>query len=433
MVVSVKLAIGLLCVLSGLLLTRSKHLVDSNEKWFNRALFAVWLLSRLSLFVIVYVLSAMEPASDVSAYYWPQARMAARGMLVYSDFRSSYAPLFPYVLAVATWIWSSPKVIVVFAIAAEGVSLPFWRVIATQLLSERRARIASVLYVTSALPLVNVALEGQNQVYVSLLFAVALWSLVRGRSRLAGVVLSASVVAVKFLPLVALPAFLTKRASRRSFGLAFVALPLVVYGALALKGVDVLMPVRMEGTDQTSGGLPFVAAGVLSMLGGAVPSVLLDMVTLLVLGCVSVYLMTRRFRIPALGTLWSLVLMFTTLLLVSKKAYTSYLVMSFYPFCVIESERFPSWKSALSFGLFGMAAMIERTLWFRWLDARPLGPAIAGLGYPNWMLVVVFVTIECFLLATYVRLWWAARRQIQQCCIEEALTSQGPVPVGLPA
>ncbi|MGA2134365.1 MAG: hypothetical protein ABSH50_18900 [Bryobacteraceae bacterium] len=413
-VIEGKAAIGTFCVLLGIALTSYGPLKAASRRNFRLAVLGLWAATRFGLFTTVYGFLGFSPQSDINAYF-SEGRAATAGLLVYRDFSSSYAPLFPYAIGAALkWVWASPKVIVLLAILAEGASLLLWMNIAERLLPLIDARRAALLYVASATPLVNVAVEGQNQVWVSALLAAAAWLYARERTGLAAVVLSVPTVLVKFLAAFALPAFASWHKRRVAFVAVFALLPAVVYGTLAASGTDILVPLKIQGTDQTSGGIPFLVQGVLVPFGVLVPPRIFDALTVTALGALWLWFLRKRPRVPAQAVLWALVMIITTLLISSKKAYASYLVMTFYPICALAAARVANWWRTAIFGIFSAAAMIERTLWFRWLGSRPLSEIFlhptVGVWRPG---VPVLVCTDLFLIASYAWLWNLGRTHLE--------------------
>jgi hypothetical protein len=348
--------------------------------------------------------------------YLPQAQAAMKGLWVYRDFSSSYAPLFPYALAAALkWIWASPKMIVLLAVAADGVSLTLWLSMTAHLLPSAEWRRAALLYVASALPLANVVLDGQNQVWVAAFLAAAALLYGRGREHLAAVVLSIPLVLVKFLSLLTVPVFLFWNKQRLWFAATFAVLPIVVYGTLLAKGVDILVPLRIEGAYHlTSGCLPFLAAGILGSFGVAVPPRVFDGITASALAALCLWLVRQKTRAPAAAMLWALVMITMTLLLFSKKAYTTYLMLTFYPICALAASGVATRWRSMFFGLFGAVAMIEPTLWYRWLGSRQLSEiALHSAGGQRILSVAVFIVADIILLACYCWLWSVARTRLR--------------------
>ncbi len=126
-IIAGKLLIGVACIILGVLLATHPRLLTLSEGRFRLAVFAFWTLTRAGLFAAAFLILRFEPQSDVVGAYMPQARAAMNGAVIYRDFVSSYAPLFPYALAAALkYVWASPKMIVLLALVADFASLPFW-------------------------------------------------------------------------------------------------------------------------------------------------------------------------------------------------------------------------------------------------------------------------------------------------------------------
>ena len=105
----------------------------------------------------------------------------------------------------------------------------------------------------------EVCIDGKNQACISLLLAIALFLIVR-REVLSGMSYGLSLVVVKSLPLIFLPALFVGARKRTVWGVAAMAFPILVYGAFILRSIDVTMPLRVEGSMSTPGNLPYFAA-----------------------------------------------------------------------------------------------------------------------------------------------------------------------------
>jgi hypothetical protein len=103
-------------------------------------------------------------------------------------------------------------------------------------------------------------------------------------------------------------------------------------------------------------------------------------------------------RLPA-----ALGLALVAFLLLSKKSYPTYLVLGFFPLCLGLARTRPAARDLVVFGVLGIAATLEMSLWFRWLDTRdlallwrdPLPDPVAREG------VLGFLVCELALLASY--------------------------------
>ncbi len=413
-IIAGKLLLGFGCTIAGVILATNRRLLALPQRWFRVWVLAVWIVTRVGLFFAVFLALRMEPTSDVTEYVL-EGRLAMRGLWVYRDFITCYAPLFPYALAVALkYIWASSKMVVVLAMLAELASLPFWMEAFRKLLSPMAARQATMLYLASASPLVNVALNGQNQVWVSLFVGIALWLYTRDWAAAAGFVLSVPFILVKFLPLLTVPAFVSRRSAPFRLMASFAVAPTIVYGFLILHHIDVLVPVWYFRVDRTGGNVPFLLSAALLPLRWEVPVQVIDGVALLILAALALWIVRQQPAVPALAALWALNLLILTLLLANRKSYPSYLVMSFFPLCAIVAHEGITRLRVVLFGVFGFVAMIEPTLWWRWLNGQnflALGPSV-GAGLVPWKVTLFFFT-DLVLLGFYIVYWrssWRAFR-----------------------
>jgi hypothetical protein len=142
-------------------------LIGASSREFRITATTLLVASRLLLFISLFIILGFSAQSDVTVYY-TQAKAVRAGLVPYRDFPLSYAPLFPYINAAAVAVWDSPKSIVLLAVLFELAAFPLWLSISNMLFSEREARLATLLYVTSPVPIVNVCVAGQNQVWVML-------------------------------------------------------------------------------------------------------------------------------------------------------------------------------------------------------------------------------------------------------------------------
>jgi hypothetical protein len=308
-------------------------------------------LVRLGVFVGAFVVMRVPFRGDVANYYYPQAVDARAGLMPYRDFPSSYAPLFSPLASVLLGVWNSPGILILAAIVAELLAVWLWVRAAWEILPDPEVRTAAYLYATALLPLVNVALNGQNQVWASVFLGLAVWLLVRGRSFLSGAAFGASLALVKFLPVIFAPC-LFRVARARAWWAAGAVLPVaVVYGFFYWRGADVTYPFRAEGSVQTSGNLwhlaTFYDPDALARIG----STWVNLISLAVMGVVYLALMARYDPERPLGLFAMITCAMMLLLLISKKSYPTYWNMAFFPTCaVVASGRGRgAWPTFLAF------------------------------------------------------------------------------------
>lgn len=358
-----------------------------------------YVLSRAGLFTLVYAVAGVPAMSDVTVYY-SDATAVRGGAIPFADFATAYGPLFPYLAAVPTLVVDSATSIVFVSTLFEAIALPVWVATGDRLFGRAITTRALAAYVCCPLSFVNVPITGQNHIWLSLLLALAVLALLRGRVVSSALWLGVSVVAVKFLSLLWAPAFwVTLR--RRGIWTAAFLLPIAIgYGTVWWLGGDIIAQVRFHGSDGSSGNLPFLlgAAGV--DLSGPGPRTLANLAALGILtGVFLAAVVTGRLGRPDQLVL-GLPLLLLVVMLVSKKAFASYLEIVLFPLCLAFARLTWSWRVLLAGGLFAALATVEPTLWFRWMHVEPLQPPW------RWppdraALTAVFVAVEVALVGMY--------------------------------
>ncbi|MCZ6835700.1 MAG: hypothetical protein O7G85_08000, partial [Planctomycetota bacterium] len=195
-----KLVIGLVCVTTTILLLKHPKPFAIENKSFDRLALLVTLISRVGLFAGLYLVMDFKVGSDVGGYYFPEGQAVLEGQMVYRDIKTSYSPLFPYLMAGILLIWNSAKAIVLSMIPIELISIPLWLGVSRRYFSEQTTRTATILYVLSPVPLLNIAMNGQNQVWISLFLVIALWLLAR-KDFASGFLFGISLALIKLLGL----------------------------------------------------------------------------------------------------------------------------------------------------------------------------------------------------------------------------------------
>jgi len=418
MVLLGKFSIALLC--GGLTILLLLHpgpqrLSPSQFTFFSMGLL---LLSRLAVFIGIFFVLGQDVTSDVALFYYPNGLRLLEGEAIYRDIQSSYGPLFLYVIAGVLLVWNSAKAVLLFAILIEAISLPLWLRAGRDIIGERVTRRAALLYVASPVPLLNVALNGQNQVWVSVLMALALCLMVR-RNLISGVAHSMTLILVKLLGLLFAPALWLYAQRRFRWLIGFVAPLVIVYGIFIALDLDVLVPVRLQGDLVTSGNVFYLMT--LAGLDLDVPTVR-HLATGLLLGAlVFVFLASwvRGDRRQTHQVFHLLTLILLTTLLLSKKSYASYLVMAFFPLCITLASRPIRIWSLLCFAAFGILAALEPSLWFRWLDHGDFGhfELLIQSELPEGLQrgrIVIFLIWDILLLICYAGYFLLAWKRLRQ-------------------
>lgn len=418
-----KLLIACICAAATVGFGRWRRLPELSERAYRTMAFGLLLLSRLGLFAAVFIVARLEPQSDVGVYY-DLARHAMAGQVPFRDFFNAYGPLAPYVTALPVLLWDSTKAIVLFSILMEVGAFAIWLKVGARLFDTRTRRLAGILYVTSPIALLSVALSGQNHVWIAFFLALAVWLTVRMRDGLSGFSLALSVIVVKFLSLLFAPVLFLMSGRRWIWLLCCVAPLVLVYGTLALFRIDFLGSVAFHSLHSSSGNLPYLLTVFGINWDLPVVKQVFNAIGAAVLGAV---FLAAAARYRPLGPQRGVVLMALVLLItlvVSKKSFAGYLVTAFYPLAVVAVLRGAGTRAIVMFAAFGIVATLESSLMFRWMmehDLRVLwyGQLPEGMTRAR---VLVFTVCEVALLGYYVayacQAWRALSHNATQRAIE---------------
>lgn len=365
---------------------------------FDRLIAIAFAASRLGLFGLVFLLLRIPPRGDIPAYYWEEALSVLHGLIPYRDFSSSYAPLHPYLDAVAVLVWHSPLAIILLAILAEAAMLWLWMRFGRELLSETEIRTAALLYVTSGVSLQFVTIDGQNNVIIAALVALALLLALRHRELISGAAIGIGVAAVKFLPLLYAPAFFLslRRRWRWTVGLA---IPIVaVYGTCLALRVPALMPLEFEGNMRGASNFSHLFEWV---LGVDVPGRAWDLLMVLVVaGIFVLHFRTVRGKNPEVqlrGLIFCIAALTIALLCFSKKSWPNYLMLALFPICLtIDSRRM---RDLIGFACFSFVAVVEHS-YFATVVGIPVHALHAGM-LKGQQSVLIYLVLEVLLIAGY--------------------------------
>ena len=303
--------------------------------------------------------------------------------------------------AAVLYLWDSHKSIILFSIVVELISFPLWMYLARLIFNENVCRSASLLYVLSPLPLFATAVSGQNQSFGAAYLGVAILLLIRGRDSLAGFVMGLAIPGVKFLMVLFAPVTWAFARARLKFLLAWLILPVLTYALLWFTRADITVPFQIQGNDQTSGNLPFLV-GLLGVdTASPISQRCFDLFTLIALAIVFLFHMWRT-KTEEGGWLIDLcVVVGLTFMLCSKKSYTTYLVLFFFPLCMSIVRSGFSVAAAVHVGIINCIAALEPSLSFRWImnPSSAKIPSLAFLSRLHEMPIVISVTFIAINLA----------------------------------
>lgn len=361
----------------------------------------VFVSQRLLIFFALYLGLGLSLQSDLTVYL-AEAKLTLAGKKPFIDFQTAYGPWFPFTLALALRIWKSGPALVLLSVLFEFVAWPFWLNLFQTLLGKRTAKLAAWLYILAPLAILNVPAVGLNHIWISAFLAVALYGEMRGWQWLAGLSLGASIVVVKFLSLLFVPALWWGSRRRIAWLAGFVVLPVIAYAPLLLKHVDLLSQVKFHAHYDSSGSIPYLA-GIL----GIDPSAPLirntfNLIGLLVLAS-TFFLCARRGRF---GTIqkkaFAMPFFLLIMLLVSKKSFSSYLEIALFPLAALTALEADRVKTLFWFSAVMFTTSIEPSLWFRLIHQRELNQMWSSPAPTSGWQLASFVLLEVFMLAGYI-------------------------------
>ncbi len=412
--------VSILAGIASVLACSTSYLFSVPSRLFDRLLSLAFCVSRIGIFALIFIVLHIAPRGDIPAYYWPEANSVLKGLLPYRDFTSSYSPLHPYLDAVAISIWHSPLAIILLAILAECVLLPLWLRFARAFLSEAETRTSAILYLTSAISIQFVAIDGQNNVIIALLLGLSLFFLVRHKPLLSGLSTGLSIAAVKFLPLLFVPAYFLSLRRRWSWLAGLTLVLLLVYGTCAVLHLPMLTPLQGQGDLKTAGNLPYLVE---SILGISLSNRLWDLIFLVVLAAIFLVVARAVRSATPEGRLriitFSMAALTLALLTFSKKSWPPYMMLALFPICALVDRRR---ISLIGFALVGFVASVSPSYWATVLlqpsSLKEHQGLLAGHA-PNFILL----GLQIALIAGY---GWLFRLSLQSIASASQFSSPAP-------
>ncbi len=324
------------------------------------------IIFRVLPFVIFYLILGMPARSDVISYFWPQALHAVQGDVVYRDFPSHYAPLFPYILAIGVYAWSDPRMIVMFMVSVELFALLVTFVVFDDIMSTKMRSYSAILYLVSPAPFILVVLGGQEDVWLWAFASLSLWMLLRRNDFFSGVLSGLGLVFTKalfILPVIP-TAVMSSRPRRFIIGFGMVSF-ITFVPLLFLSGENVLMPLS-ESTSVSPPNLWFTINALTNgkvPLGNPVLSVV-SLISVMVLSLLLVWKYRKLLanRVDLYASIW--VLMFSLVMLLSPKSLGNYAAIFLMPLtflAVLYDDR----KALLWTLMLNLLVSVQPSLWYR--------------------------------------------------------------------
>lgn len=395
-------ALGSAFAIVGFFAASSKFIHRPTHPTFDRTINIAFIASRLAVFFGVFFVLHLPVRGDIPAFYVTEAHLLLQHQLPYRDFQSSYAPLHTFLDAAILRLWNSPLAIILFAILIEFLTLPVWLRAARLFASERGVRIAAVLYVTSAISLQFVTIDGQDNIVTALLLGLGVLAIARERDALSGALVGFSAVLIKFLNMLFAPAFILAARGWLRWLIGFVVIVAAGYGAFALLHLPIFEPLSREGGLRTASDLPYLLE---SAAGHTAPMKLEDgllgLVFLVIIGVMVRARLRARTAAPLLRlAVFGCASLNLALLIFSKKSWPPYLILTLFPFCLLLGEGTRQRLRLACFAVFNVIAVSTHSIWatiFGQFLAEPFHHALAQ-GQP---MAIVFLITQILLVAGY--------------------------------
>jgi hypothetical protein len=396
-------ALGCAFSIAGYVVASSNAIHRFTRHAFDRTANLAFILSRFAIFYTTFFALHLNVRGDIPAFYFSEAHSLLQHQLPYRDFPSSYAPLHSFLDAGLLLLWNSPIAIILFAILAECFILPVWLRTARLFASESAVRIAASLYITSAISLQFVTLDGQDNVVIALLLGLGVLTLASRRDAVSGAFVSLGAVLIKFLPLLFAPAFILGARRWLRWLIGFVAVLVLGYGAFAAMHAPIFYPLSAEGGLRTASDLPYL----LESIAGYTPPVFVEDGLLAVVLVILIAVMVRaRLRARDETPLLRLVVfgcasLNLALLIFSKKSWPPYLVLTLFPLCLLFGEGGHRRLRLACFALFNVIAVTTHSIWatvFHQFLAGPIHHALAQ----RQPMAIVFLITQVLLVAGYI-------------------------------
>ena len=383
-VVIVKSLISLFCSLGimGLLYFKSlvfKQLASKSE---NLVLLISWILLRLLPFLIIFVVLDYLPFSDLEGFFG-QAVPASRGELVYRDFRCMYAPLFPYLNAVALKFWFSKKAIVLLMVLMEGLALWFTNRFYRPEIPQTERLFKSILYLLLPSSFILCVLGGQEDVWMWLV-AVAAFLAWQKTGHLAwfGVVLAFGFLLTKAVFVLFCPALLLLIPKSQKW-----IIPMAFIGAVAVGGLYYFtkweflnQPLNEADTLRAPNWASVLNPWVFDKISiGAKPWNWLGLLITALMGIWAAYRVRKASFQIAFSVVW--IVTYGTMMVAQQSAYSNYIFIFLLPLTFTQIN-FNNWKQTIIFLIFNTLCVVQPSLW--WRLGRPIYRNPSTIFVDNW-------------------------------------------------
>lgn len=233
---------------------RIKKYVD---KWHSKLVPTAYIVSRLGLFFIIYVLLGNRRiGGDIRWFQW-EGLGALSGKLPYRDFECWHSPLFPYLMAIPYGIWHHIASGILAFIAFDLLCLIILGKLAKLILGSQGAKDAIWLWTLNPVIWLFTVRYGQDETVISAFLLLSIYLYAR-ESRYGGTTaLALGIAFTKLTTAFGALAILCNAKSKPRNVLWFAFLLAAAFVPFWLLGADILMPLRgqaasIEGLSFTS-------------------------------------------------------------------------------------------------------------------------------------------------------------------------------------
>lgn len=324
------------------------------------ALIGAHTVTRLAAFLLLYVFIGIDVPGDIRAFFKPWADAAAAGALPYSEIKTPFSPLFPYLLAAIAKLGSS-KAIVFFFLSCDVIGFAVWASIAELWFGRVVLIRMAVIYALNP-EIVGAAIGGQDEPLAILFAGLIVALILRKREGFAGALGALLLLATKCFSGIYILSVLACSRSRRRFllGFAIAGIPPLLY--FLGQGVDVLYPLVYVGEPNerwSPGNIYFL----FSIAGFDIDGHRFTATLILAVGLISLalFISTAR-RSPDLMLVTSL--FFLVFSLISFKSW--YLPLAAPFLAIVASRKTSIWPMLAIVALHGLAS-VNASAWYEWM------------------------------------------------------------------
>lgn len=364
-----------------------------------------WLIATLvvvpvSLWVAIFVVHGFPVSGDVVAFYRPQGRAAMAGQIPIADFRSSYMPLFPYMVGLVDRAWSNDLSIPLFITVCYAALQVLW----LQALSvggttaNMSARLSLVACLNGAMWFLGIGYQ-QDEILLALFVASAILLTLQGRERTAGAMLGLGCLGTKTLLAVAAVGVVCASRRRLSMLAGMAATVVPVTALFVWLGWSPLEMMRAEARSLQPPSLTVLAAAVPGIYQEVRSHLWIAQAAIVVwLAAMLVWCRPRIGVTPLEALAAGVAAAWLVFLLLSPKSLSSYrlVILPFVPLLVPARARFVA-----LFVLYSTAVGVQYMLYEDWVyQPYALFLARDGIGAAAYARVATLVSLDLIIVAS---------------------------------